>query len=81
LEKVQQYIDILPGDVAYFNVTWAHRDIGQVNIYTVEFKNGPTAIPSYNDATNAGRIYIGFPMRDSAGNTVFTPNLGYSGIG
>lgn len=34
LEKVQQYVDLLPGDVSYFNVTWAHRDINQYNIYT-----------------------------------------------
>lgn len=80
LEKVQQYVDILPGDVAYFNISWAHKDIGKTNIYTVEFKNGPNIIPSYNDGANAGRIYIGFPMQDSLGNTVFTSDLGY-GLG
>jgi hypothetical protein len=77
---VQQYVDLLPGDVSYFNVSWAHRDINQYNIYTVEFKNGQTAIPSYNDATTAGRIYIGFPMLDSLSNNVFAANLGFSGI-
>lgn len=79
LEKVQQFVDILPGDVGYFNVSWAVRDMGVVNIYTVEFKNGQNAIPSYNDATTAGRIYIGFPMIDSLGNQVFTSNLGFTG--
>lgn len=28
-ENVQQYIDILPGPVKYFNVTYAHRDTGK----------------------------------------------------
>lgn len=35
LEKVQQYIDILPPDIAYFNVSWANRDRGAFNIFTV----------------------------------------------
>ena len=35
LEKVEQYIDILPPDLAYFNVTWAHRDTNLPNIYTL----------------------------------------------
>lgn len=80
IEKVQQYVDLLPGEVSYFNVSWAHRDINRANIYTVEFKNGPTIIPSYNDATNAGRIYVGFPMIDSQSNNVFASNLGLSTI-
>lgn len=33
-ETVQQYIDILPGPVDYFNATYAHRDIGKHNIFT-----------------------------------------------
>lgn len=80
IEKVQQYVDLLPGEVSYFNISWAHRDINKYNIYTVEIKNGPTIIPSYNDATNAGRIYIGFPMTDSQSNNVFAANLGFSGM-
>jgi hypothetical protein len=35
LEKVQQYVDIVAPDVGYFNVTWAVRDIGVYNIWTV----------------------------------------------
>jgi hypothetical protein len=80
LEKTQQYVDILPPDLSYFNVTWAHRDINQFNIFTVEFKNGPNVIPSYNDATTAGRIYIGFPTVDANIGTVFASDLGFTGI-
>jgi hypothetical protein len=80
IERVQQYVDLLPGDVSYFNVSWAHRDINRANIFTVEFKNGPTEIPAYNNATNSGRIYIGFPMTDSQSNNVFASHLGFSSI-
>jgi len=79
LEKVQQYIDILPPDVAYFNISWANRDQGVYNIYTVEIKNGLVAIPAYNDAANAGRIYIGFPTVNKNSGAVFASNLGFSG--
>ena len=33
LEKVEQYMDILPGEVAYFNVSYAHRDQNELNIF------------------------------------------------
>lgn len=80
LEKVQQTVDILPGDVSYFNVTWAVRDIGTYNIFTVEFKNGQTAIPAYNDGATQGRIYIGFPTVDASNGAVFSSNLGFTGL-
>lgn len=39
-------------------------------------------MPAYNDATTAGRIYIGFPTKDDSNNDVFATNLGFSsGIG
>ena len=63
-ERVQQYVDILPGTVAYFNATYAHRDIGRHNIFTFQFRNGDDIIPAYDDGTTAGRIYIGFPTKD-----------------
>lgn len=69
---------MLPNDVGYFNVSWAIKDINVPNIYTVQFMNGPTAIPAYNDGANQGRIYIGFPMQDSYSNPVFSSNLGFS---
>ena len=80
LEKVQQFIDILPPEVAEFKVDWAIRDIGTYNIWTIEFKNGPTPIPAYNDGSNAGRITIGFPTVDENSNAVFAADLGFSGI-
>ncbi len=81
-ETVQQYIDILPGTVDYFNATYAHRDIGKHNIFTFEFRTGPDSIPAYNDGTRAGRIYIGFPTRDDNSASVFSTNLGFfNGLG
>ena len=79
-EIVQQYVDILPPEVAEFKVDWAHKDINRYNIFTVELKNGGTTIPAYNDGSNQGRIYIGFPIRDDNNNPVFTDNLGLSGM-
>jgi hypothetical protein len=38
-------------------------------------------VPAFNDPSNAGRIYIGFPTSDSASTTVFDSNLGYSSTG
>lgn len=80
LEKVQQEIEILPGDVGYFNVSWAVKDQGVYNIFTVEMKNGPHTIPSYNDGANSGRIYIGFPTINDNNGAVFLGNLGFTGI-
>lgn len=80
LERVQQLMDILPKDVGYFNVSWAHKDIGVHNIFTVEFKNGPDAIPAYNDGANPARIYIGFPTINSNNDIVFASDLGFTGI-
>lgn len=78
-ENVQQYIDILPGPVRYFNVSFAHRDTGKQNIFQVNFRTGSVVVPAYNDATTAGRIYIGFPTKDDSNNDVFTTNLGFTG--
>jgi hypothetical protein len=76
------YFDILPGNVAYFNVTFGHRDTGKENIFEIAFRTGSTIVPAYNDATTAGRIYIGFPTKDDANNDVFSTNLGFSsGLG
>ena len=75
---MQQAVDILPPDVGYFNVSWAHRDIGIDNIFEVEFKNGLSAIPAYDDSANAGRIMIGFPTVDENGGSVFDTDLGFS---
>lgn len=75
---MQQYFDILPGPVSYFNVTFGHRDTGKENIFEIAFRTGSVAVPAYNDATTAGRIYIGFPTKDDANNDVFTTNLGFS---
>lgn len=33
LEIADTYIDILPTEVNYFNVSWAHRDAGEMNIF------------------------------------------------
>ena len=63
-ESVQQYIDILPGPVPYFNVSYAHRDMARHNIFEIEFRTGDDVVPAYDDATTAGRIYIGFPVKD-----------------
>jgi len=46
----------------------------------VEFRNGPNAIPAYNDATAAGRIYIGFPTVDANSGSVFASDLGFTGL-
>ena len=78
MEKVQQDIDILPPDVGYFNVSWAHRDIGYDNIFTVEFMNGAGVIPAYNDGANAGRISLGFPTVQPSGGSVFDSDLGFT---
>lgn len=81
-ENVQQYVDVLPGVVPYFNVSYAHRDIGRDNIFEVKFRTGSVVVPAYNDATTAGRIYIGFPTLDDASAGVFPTNLGFSsGLG
>ena len=81
-ENVQQYIDILPGTVDFFNATYAHRDTNKHNIFTFEFRTGPDAIPAYNHGTKAGRIYIGFPTADDNNADVFAMNLGFaSGVG
>ena len=80
-ETVQQYIDILPGTVDYFNVTYAHRDTGKDNIFIFQFRNGPDAIPAYNAGSTAGRIYFGFPTRDDNGANVFETNLGFDALG
>lgn len=71
-------MDILPNEVSYFNVSFAHRDVGQNNIFTFQFYNGAENIPAYNDPSNASRIYIGFPLTDAAGGAVFTSNLGFT---
>ena len=70
----------MPPDVGYFNISWAVRDIDVYNIWTIEFKNGLTAIPSYNDGANAGRITFGFPTVDKNNAAVFAPDLGFTGI-
>ena len=80
LEKVQQYVDLLPPEVGYFNVSWAVRDQGVYNIYTIEFKNGANTIASYNDGANPGRIYFGFPTINANSGGIFATNLGFSGI-
>lgn len=81
-ETVQQYIDILPGPVSFYNVTFGHRDTNKENIFEVRFRTGAVVVPAYNDATSAGRIYVGFPTKDDANNDVFAANLGFSaGIG
>ena len=80
LEKVQQFVDILPPEVSEFKVDWAIRDIGTYNIWTIEFKNGQTPIPAYNDGSNAGRITIGFPTVDENSNSVFAADLGFTSI-
>ena len=81
-ETVQQYIDILPGPVDYFNATYAHRDTGKHNIFTFQFRTGADSIPAYNHASTAGRIYIGFPTSDANNAAVFSTNLGFSsGVG
>ena len=77
---MQQYVDILPPDLATFQVDWAHRDINLYNIFTINIMNGATAIPSYVDGANAGRIYIGFPIRDKNNNPVFAADLGFGSI-
>jgi hypothetical protein len=54
-------------------------DAGLDNIFIAEFQNGPTVITAYNDATNASRIYIGFPQVNGDGSgTVFASNLGFA---
>lgn len=78
---MQNYIDILPGEVAYFIADYAHRDTNQYNIFQFEFKNGAEAIPAYNAASNAGRIYIGFPTKDDNNNNVFDLDLGIGVLG
>ena len=81
-EGVQQYVDILPGTLPSFNVNYAHRDIGRSNIFEIEFRNGGQTIPAYNDGTTAGRIYIGFPVKDENNGNVFASDLGFSsGLG
>ena len=81
-ERVQQYIDILPGKVDYFKVSYAHRDINKHNIFTVEFRTGSDVVPAYNHGTTSGRIYIGFPTKDSNGANVFSDDLGFNtGLG
>ncbi len=68
----------MPGTVAYFNATYAHRDIGLDNIFTFEFRTGTDEIPAYDNGTTAGRIYIGFPTMDDNNANVFSDNLGFS---
>lgn len=43
--------------------------------------NGPTTIPAYNHNINAGRIYIGFPTRNSGNINVFSQDLGIGSLG
>ena len=72
----------MPGPVRYFNISYAHRDTSKENIFEINFRTGSVVVPAYNDATTAGRIYIGFPTKDSSNNDVFSANLGFtSGIG
>jgi hypothetical protein len=79
IENSEQFIDIKPRKVQYFNMSYAHRDANLDNIFIAEFQNGPTPITAYNDATNASRIYIGFPRVNGDGSgTVFLSNLGFS---
>ena len=79
IENSEQFIDIKPDRIQSFNISYVHRDANQDNIYIAEFQNGPTPISAYNDATNASRIYIGFPQINADGSgTVFTSNLGFS---
>lgn len=51
-------------ELAYFNATYAHRDIAKHNLFTFQFRNGDEEIPAYDHGTTAGRIYIGFPTKD-----------------
>lgn len=79
MQTTEQFSDIKPDRIQYFNVSYAHRDANLDNIYIAEFQNGPSVITAYNDVTNASRIYIGFPRVNSDGSgTVFLSDLGYS---
>ena len=53
--------------------------LGQTQLI-LDIKNGLNIIPSYNDATNAGRIYIGFPVINKNNAAVFAADLGFNGI-
>lgn len=79
METTEQFIDIKPDGIQYFNVSYAHRDANLDNIYIVEFQNGNAPITAYNDNVNASRIYVGFPRVNGDGSgTVFLSDLGFS---
>jgi hypothetical protein len=81
LEKGQYYFDILPDDMTLFNASFAHRDTSKPNLYTFNLRTGSTVVPAYNDPSNAGRVYIGFPTADAFSATVFDNYLGFSSSG